>query len=152
MRRLSKYELLVLSLMLVGLVAGFVGLMLDYNTLFRSSLLFLFAITFVFAVLIVFRLDRAANQQIRTRQQIYQVLYWLHGSDKLTTREAEQTRHDLREALLGTRGGYPSDVVKQFMRRTNRTADELFETQRLQFDRLHAVLEAHWEVLSQNDK
>lgn len=150
MKRLSKNEVLTVIVALITLILGVVGTIAGSELIFRLSLLFLVSSSALFLLLLALRLERVASQQKLVRREIYQVLYWLHGSDKLTQEEAEHTRAFLDNRLkkMNSSSAAASELVN-VIKTGNKKADAAFESQRLQFNRLFAVLDAHWDLLSE---
>lgn len=150
MKRLSKNEILTAIVALVTLIFGVVGAIVGSELIFRLCLLVLVSLAALFLVLLALRLERVASQQKLVRREIYQVLYWLHGSDKLTQEEAELTREylDNRVKKMNSSSAAAPELAS-VVKTGNKKAEAAFEAQRLQFNRLFAVLDAHWDLMSE---
>lgn len=97
MWRLTKYERLMLlgaALMAITAVIGFVS---NMPSMFGLSLIVLILLVLVVMMLAIVRIDRMLTGQKRTREEIYRVLYSLHGNDKWTETQARKTRDLVRD-------------------------------------------------------
>lgn len=161
MKRLSNYEKVVFVLSIIVAMAGLVGIVINSPRVIFSAVLILVFLLIVAVVLSLLRLERSAAQQKRTREEVYQVLYTLQGSDQLTEHQARKTRdHVLRqhealheELIRITKTNAkqnPKDVEKSADSAGNEAISELAEEQRLRFNNLVAILDSHWEVLEED--
>ncbi|MGO1942111.1 MAG: hypothetical protein ACTH05_08135 [Yaniella sp.] len=157
MTRLSNYEKIVLVLSAMVTVAGLVGVSLGVPWVSFGAILLLGFLLVIVAVLVILRLERIATQQKRSREEIYQVLYSIHGNDQLTEHQARKTRDHILRHSETTRQTLARDIKA----RTNKDlvetkssahnpgmdfAHELAEDQRLRFNKLVAILDAHWDL------
>src|SRR5699024_8955338 len=141
---------------LVVVVVGVAGVATGRDVLYRICILCIGGLAFIYFSLIILRLDRISNQQKTTRREIYQVLYSLHGTEKRTVEQLENTRAlsveesaKTRRYLLRNLKNGSSDSTEKLLQRTNRKIDASTEAQRLQANRMFSVLDAHWEYLSE---
>lgn len=156
MKRLSNNERLSFILALVIVVAGVIGAAIGIDLLYRICILCLGGLVFFYLSLIIFRLERTTSQQKKTRREIYQVLYSLHGTEKLTVQQLEETRAlsveeavKTRRYLLRNLKGESNESTEKLLQRTNKKIDAAAEAQRLQANRMFSVLDAHWEYFSE---
>lgn len=170
MKKLTSKEQLILALALASVVTSLVAVVLHMETLYRVSfLVFLGTLLAGLAILLV-RLDRLSSQQTKSRREVYQVLYSLHGTEKtileqgaeLQRMQAEQVQslshlatNKIEKTLqrsLGNQAGKLNDPAaenaKKLLQRNNKKIDNAVEAQRIQMNRLFAVLDAHWDKLT----
>ena len=166
MKKLTNKEVLTLALALVSLLASVVAAILQIDSLYRVSLLTFFGILVACVALILVRLDKISRQQTASRREVYQVLYSLHGTEKLLLEQSEELQKmqaEQNESLrkfspekiekslqrgMGSSTGNASENVKKLLQRNNNKIDNAVEAQRIQMNRLFAVLDAHWDKLS----
>lgn len=160
MKRLSNYEKTVLALSVIVTAGGLAGILVWTPRVVFSAFLILIFLLGVLVALCLLRLERAATQQKRTREEIYQVLYTLHGNDQLTEHQARKTRdhvlrqHDvLREELVRMRNTAKNKSSQDFESSADALGTgairELAEDQRLRFNNLVSILDTHWEVMDE---
>lgn len=166
MKKLTNKEVLTLALALVSLLASVVAAILQIDSLYRVSILIFFGILVACVVLILVRLDKIARQQTTSRREVYQVLYSLHGTKKMLLEQSEELQKiqaeqneslrklspkEIEKSLQRGMGGSPgtaAENVKKLLQRNNNKIDNAVEAQRIQMNRLFAVLDAHWDKLS----
>lgn len=166
MKKLTKKEVLTLALALVSLLASVVAAILQIDLLYQVSLSIFFGLLVACVTLILVRLDKITRQQTATRREVYQVLYSLHGTEKLLLEQSEELQKmqaEQNESLrkfspekiekslqrgMGSSTGTAAENVKKLLQRNYNKIDNAVEAQRIQMNRLFAVLDAHWDKLS----
>lgn len=159
MQRLSKYEKLSLVITILVLSLGILGLFIAQSAIVYLALMLLLVVIVVNISLVILRLERIARQLRKARQEIYQVLYWLNGTDKRTEHQGRKTRDLLRENVKQVskliKSSSPSQISGASIPKSNRSSAEmkainsLIEAERLRFNRLTAILDTQWEVLQE---
>lgn len=158
MQRFSKNEKILLVLAGLVTLTGIVGLVTKFELIVQIALLLLLFILVVTIALAILRIDRLAKQQRKSRQEIYQVLYWLNGSDKKTENQAKKTRDLLRKnvedmtKLLKRNpesSSYKSPPISKTTHGELKAIDALAESERQRFNKLVALLDTQWEVLQE---
>lgn len=157
MQRLSNNEKIVLLIAVVATAGGIVGLAAGQDVIVQIAFLMLLLLIVLAVMLLTLRLERLSKQQHKARQEIYQVLYWLNGSDKRTEHQARKTRDTVREKTeqirkmlqqirpLPDTGNKGKNNVKSASDR--RAFENLHEVERLHVNKIIAILDAQWEVL-----
>ena len=97
MRRLTKYEGLVLLGAAFIALTAVIGFVANMPSIFDLSLVLLLLLVLLGVMLAIVRTERLLTGQKRAREEIYQVLYSLHGNDKWTETQARKTRDLLRD-------------------------------------------------------
>src|SRR5690625_5004029 len=153
MRRLTRYEILVLLGAVLLTLTAFVGCLASIPWVFDFSLMVLLLLVVVGVMFAIIRIDRLLTGQKRTREEIYQVLYSLHRIDKWTETHARKTRDLLREnhqALLDEIKGVTNDSSDESTGDDLALLDSLTpleEAERLRFNKIIGILDAQWALL-----
>lgn len=167
MQQLSKKILMLPVIAVAVMISSLVGALANSAIWWAVSLSSLTLLLTTSVILLSRQLDRIANQQKRTRQEIYSVLYSLHGTEKRLLVNLEETTQNLSDRCRSLEHGnrmearktrqhflrntksiisdYTADLSSK-IQRSNRKIDGSIENQRLQSNRLIAILDAHWEL------
>ena len=153
MQRLTKYEMLTLISSALLLLVALVGYFTNVPWLLDIPVLLLIFLIIPSIVMVIVRLDRVMSGQKRAREEIYQVLYTLHGNDKLTESQAGKTRDLIRRNHKALLKGIEQGGVQEAVKERNDQGIEgddiarIEENERLRYNKLIGLLDAQWTLL-----